>query len=168
MMDPVLIGGVVLLLAALFIGFKLVVPGLRENAQSSHSAQGFNDAKARMVDSTTQLIEKRSGNSLQVKLEKSGSQLRSGEWLLGVVATSLVLASLGLLPRWHCRHRSHVGLRAGDRLVPTQPQDPEASRRIRRPTSRSTPDALIVAAIGPEFAPVHCSNGTRHGLACRR
>ena len=50
-----------------------------------------------MVDSATQLIEKRSGNSLQVKLEKSGSQLRSGEWMLGVVASSLVLGSLGLI-----------------------------------------------------------------------
>jgi len=96
-MDPVLVGGVALMIAALFIGYKLVAPGLKQKGQNSQSAQGFNDAKARVVDSTTQLIEKRSGNSLQVKLEKSGSQLRSGEWLLGVVATTLVLASLGLL-----------------------------------------------------------------------
>ena len=97
MIDPVLLGGVALILAALYVGFKLLAPGLRQSAESSQSAQGFNDAKARMVDSTTQLIEKRSGNSLQVKLEKSGSQLRSGEWLLGVVASSLVLGSLGLI-----------------------------------------------------------------------
>ena len=97
MNDPVLIGGVVLILGALFVGFKLAAPGLRQNAQDSQSAQGFNEAKARVVDSTSKLIESRSGNSLQMKLEKSGSQLRSGEWVLGVAATTLVLASLGLL-----------------------------------------------------------------------
>jgi len=43
------------------------------------------------------MIENRSGNSLKHKLEKSGSQLRSGEWVLGVVAATLVFASLGLL-----------------------------------------------------------------------
>ena len=32
-----------------------------------------------------------------MKLEKSGSHLRTGEWVLGVAATTLVLASLGLL-----------------------------------------------------------------------
>ena len=97
MNDPVLIGGVVLILAALFIGFKLAAPGLRKKGQNSQSAQGFNDAKARVVDSTSQLIENRSGSNLQVKLEKSGSQLRSGEWLLGVVAATLALSSLGLV-----------------------------------------------------------------------
>ncbi len=97
MIDPVLIGGVVLILVAIFIGFKLIAPGLKQKGQNSQSAQGFNDAKARVVDSTTHLIEKRSGNNLQVRLEKSGSQLRSGEWLLGVVAATLVFASLGLL-----------------------------------------------------------------------
>jgi len=97
MNDPILIGGVILIAVALYIGFRLAAPALRQKANTSHSAQGFNQAKARMVESTTQLIEKRSGNTLQVKLEKSGSQLRSGEWLLGVVAASLAFASLGLL-----------------------------------------------------------------------
>ena len=97
MNDPVLLGGVVLIIGALFIGFKLVAPGLRQKSQQSQSAQGFNDAKARMVDTTSKLIDSRSGNSLQVKLEKSGSQLRNGEWVLGVAAASLAMASLGLL-----------------------------------------------------------------------
>ncbi|MBT6445009.1 MAG: hypothetical protein HOK58_08465, partial [Acidimicrobiaceae bacterium] len=61
MIDPVLLGGVALILAALYVGFKLLAPSLRQSAESSQSAQGFNDAKARMVDSATQLIEKRSG-----------------------------------------------------------------------------------------------------------
>jgi len=95
-MEPALVGGVLLILAAIFIGFKMVMPRVRAQS-NSHSADGFFEAKARVVDTTTQLIERRSGSSLQVKLEKSGSQLRSGEWLLGVVAATLVLASLGLL-----------------------------------------------------------------------
>jgi tight adherence protein B len=97
MTDPVLICGLVLILAAILICFKLVAPGLKQKSQNSQSAQGINDAKARMVESTSHLIEKRSGNNLQLKLEKSGSRLRSGEWLLGVVAATVVLASLGLL-----------------------------------------------------------------------
>jgi hypothetical protein len=96
MTDPVLVGGVVLILAAILICFKLVAPGLKQKGQNPQSAQGINDAKTRTVESATHLIEKRSGNNLQVKLEKSGSRLPSGEWLLGVVAATVVLASLGL------------------------------------------------------------------------
>jgi len=92
-MNPVLIGGLVLLIAALFIVYKLVAPGISSRADDT----GFGDAKDRFVDSTSQLIESRSGSNLQAKLEKSGSQLRSGEWVLGVVAATLVFASLGLL-----------------------------------------------------------------------
>lgn len=97
MNDPVLLGGIVMIIAALFIGFKLAAPALRDKGKSSHTAQGYNQAKARMVESTSQLIERKSGNSLQVKLEKSGSQLRSGEWLIGVVSTTFAFASLGLI-----------------------------------------------------------------------
>jgi len=98
MNDPVLIGGIVLIIGALAIGAKLALPGIRQAGQDSQSAQGLNDAKQRMVESTTQLIENRSsGQSLQTKLEKSGSQLRSGEWVLGVAAITLVLASIGLI-----------------------------------------------------------------------
>ncbi len=97
MNDPVLIGGILLIVGALFIGFRLAAPALRAKGQASHSAQGFNQAKKRVVDQTSKMIEQRSGNSLQVKLEKSGSQLRSGEWVLGVVAATMVFASLGLL-----------------------------------------------------------------------
>jgi len=96
-MNPVLIGGVALILGALFIGAKLVLPGLKTRGANSHSAQGFSDARTRMVESTSNLIEARSGRSLQDKLEKSGSHLRSGEWVLGVVASTLLLASLGLI-----------------------------------------------------------------------
>lgn len=97
MNDPVLIGGVILIIGALAIGAKLALPGLRQASQESQSAQGLTDAKQRMVETTTNIIEKRSGQSLQNKLEKSGSQLRSGEWVLGVAAITVVLASIGLL-----------------------------------------------------------------------
>lgn len=97
MNDPVLMGGIVLIAVALVIGFRLAAPVLRQKSKASQSAQGFNQAKARMVESTSQLIERKSGTSLQTKLEKSGSQLRSGEWLLGVVAATLLFASLGLV-----------------------------------------------------------------------
>ena len=95
-MSPVLIVGVLLIAGALFIGYKLIAPTLKDTSQSE-SVQGFNDAKARVVDSTTQLIEARSGRSLHDRLEKSGSQLRSGEWVLAVAAVTLVCASLGLV-----------------------------------------------------------------------
>lgn len=97
MNDPVLIGGIILIIGALAIGAKIALPGLRQASQESQSAQGLTDAKQRMVETTTNIIEKRSGQSLQNKLEKSGSQLRSGEWVLGVGAITLVLASIGLL-----------------------------------------------------------------------
>jgi len=94
-MSPVLIVGLLLIAGAVAIGYKLVAPTLQDT--SADSAQGFNDARTRVVDSTTQLIEARSGRSLQNKLEQSGSQLRSGEWVLGVFAVSMLCASLGLL-----------------------------------------------------------------------
>lgn len=96
-MDPILLAGLALILGAGFIGFKMVAPGLRERSEAATSAQGFNDAKARVVESTSQIIEARSGNILQIKLEKAGSQLRSGEWVLIVAAAALALASIGLI-----------------------------------------------------------------------
>ena len=97
MNDPALIGGVAMLLAAFFIGFKLVAPDLKKKGQNSSPARAFTNAKARMVTSASDLVENRSGNKLQSKLEKSGSQLRSGEWLLAVIVATVVLASLGLV-----------------------------------------------------------------------
>lgn len=97
MNDPVLIGGIALIILAVGIGVKFVLPSLKTSASESEAAHGFNDAKSRVVESTTNLIEKRSGRSLQNRLEKSGSQLRSGEWVIGVAAISLVFASLGLI-----------------------------------------------------------------------
>jgi tight adherence protein B len=91
MNDPVLIGAVVLFLAAGAVGFRLIQPSLK--ASSKQSTQGLNDAKKRVVESTTRLVEKRSGRGLQNKLEQSGSQLRSGEWVLLVLAIAGVLAA---------------------------------------------------------------------------
>ena len=50
MNDPVLLGGIALILGALFIGFKLAAPGLKSKGQNSQSAQGFNEARARVVE----------------------------------------------------------------------------------------------------------------------
>jgi len=94
MIDPVLIGGLVLILGGLAAAFKLLAPGLKSSTVES---EGFTDAKARMVESTSNLIESRSGSGLQMKLEKSGSQLRSGEWVLIVGAIAVVLSLIGLI-----------------------------------------------------------------------
>ncbi len=51
MNDPALIGGVAMLLAAFFIGFKLVAPDLKKKGQNSSPARAFTNAKARMVTS---------------------------------------------------------------------------------------------------------------------
>lgn len=96
-MSPVLIAGILLILGALFMAYRFIAPQIKQKATDSQSTQGFNDAKARMVESTSQFVEKRSGSALQMKLEQSGSQLRSGEWVLGVAAVSIVLAAIGLI-----------------------------------------------------------------------
>lgn len=101
MTGVILIVGLALFGGGLFVAFRMALPAIRaksaETEPDGHGHGGFNQAKARMVDSTTELIERRSGNKLQTKLEKSGSQLRSGEWLLGVIAASLAASSLGLI-----------------------------------------------------------------------
>ena len=94
-MNPVLIAGVLLIVGAIGIGAKLLLPALR--TQRDQSAHGVADAKQRVVERTTDMVEKRSGKGLQNKLEQSGSQLRSGEWVLIVVAASLALAGLAFL-----------------------------------------------------------------------
>ena len=76
MIDPILIAAIATLGCAAVIGLKLLLPELRRRRdQSSH---GLSDAKHRMVESTSRMVEKRSGRGLQTMLEKSGSQLRSG------------------------------------------------------------------------------------------
>jgi len=90
-MDPVLIAAVATLGGALVVGVRLILPQLKRSRDQS--SQGLNHAKERMVRSTTKLVEQRSGGGLQTMLEKSGSQLRSGEWVLLVGAFSLVFAA---------------------------------------------------------------------------
>lgn len=92
-MSPVLIGAALLILAALAIAFQLVAPSLKGLGHDDGS-HGLNDAKKRMVEGTTRLVDRRSGTGLQMRLEKSGSQLRSGEWVLLVSAATLVIAAL--------------------------------------------------------------------------
>lgn len=94
-MDPVLIAAIATLGGALVLGVRLVLPQLKRS--SVQSSQGITHAKERMVRSTTKLVEKRSGGGLQTKLEKSGSQLRSGEWVLLVVAFTVVFAGLAFV-----------------------------------------------------------------------
>lgn len=92
MIDPILIAAIATLGCAAVIGLKLLLPELRRRRdQSSH---GLSDAKHRMVESTSRMVEKRSGRGLQTMLEKSGSQLRSGEWVLLVVAAALALGAV--------------------------------------------------------------------------
>lgn len=91
-MSPVLIGAALLLLAACAIGYQLIAPSLRKSSDAS--AQGLTDAKKRVVERTTKFVDRGSGTGLQMRLEKSGSQLRSGEWVLLVAAASFILAAL--------------------------------------------------------------------------
>ena len=94
-MDPVLIAAIATLGGAVVLGVRLVLPQLKRS--SVQSSQGITHAKERMVRSTTKLVEKRSGGGLQTMLEKSGSQLRSGEWVLLVVAFTVVFAGLAFV-----------------------------------------------------------------------
>jgi tight adherence protein B len=99
MNDPILLAGVGLLLGAVLIGIKLLMPKLAamRAPQKPTTPHGLTDARDAMVDRTTKLVEKRSGRGLQNRLEQSGSQLRSGEWVLLVVAATVVLGALGYL-----------------------------------------------------------------------
>ena len=96
MNDPILLGGVAMLIVALGIGLKLVLPKLKRPSKPT-APHGLVDARQAMVEATTNLVEKRSGRGLQDRLEKSGSQLRSGEWVLMVTAITFVIAALGYL-----------------------------------------------------------------------
>lgn len=99
MNDPILLAGVGLLLGAVLIGIKLIAPKLAaiRKPQKPQTPHGLTDARDAMVDRTTKLVEKRNGRGLQNRLEQSGSQLRSGEWVLLVVAATVVLGALGYL-----------------------------------------------------------------------
>ena len=99
MNDPILLAGVGLLLGAVLIGIKLMAPKLAamRAPKKPTTPHGLTDARDAMVDRTTKLVEKRSGRGLQNRLEQSGSQLRSGEWVLLVVAATVVLGALGYL-----------------------------------------------------------------------
>lgn len=99
MNDPVLLAAVGMFVVALGIGIKLLAPKLRSISKPTKPAapHGLVDARDMMVDAATNLVEKRSGRGLATRLEKSGSQLRSGEWVLLVVAITAVLAALAYL-----------------------------------------------------------------------
>lgn len=99
MNDPVLIGGVAMIVVALGIGLKLLWPKLSSISRPSKPSApgGLTDARDLVVEATTNLVEKRSGRGLRDRLEKSGSQLRSGEWVLLVAAITVVLAGLAYL-----------------------------------------------------------------------
>lgn len=99
MSDPILLVAVTLIVVAIGIGIKLALPmfkNLRKPKKPS-TPGGISDARDLMVERTTKLVERRSGRGLQNRLEQSGSQLRSGEWVLLAVASTFVLAALGYL-----------------------------------------------------------------------
>lgn len=102
-MSLTLIGAIVLFGAAVALGVGMFLPsgaggavdasGLSSTAPRQKSA-GLNDARNRVVDSTTKLVDRKNGRGLQHRLEQSGSQLRSGEWVLIVAAATFVLGLL--------------------------------------------------------------------------
>ncbi|MEM7095557.1 MAG: type II secretion system F family protein [Actinomycetota bacterium] len=116
MNDPILFVGIGLIGLSVFLIVRLVLtrgsggsrPGEPEGPKLSRAerkaeqkreqaAGGIFDARDLMVEKTTRLVENRNGRALQDRLEQSGSQLRSGEWVLLTLAIALVLGALGYL-----------------------------------------------------------------------
>lgn len=112
MNDPVLIAALLMIALAVGMGVKLALTpkepvandwAAQSNANTAKKDDkvaapgGLVDARDLVVEHTTRLVERRSGHKLQDRLEKSGSQLRSGEWVLLVTATTFVIGALGYL-----------------------------------------------------------------------
>jgi len=96
-----LIGAIALLGAAVALGVGLFLPsgaggttevvGLAGGGAARPKQSGISSARNRVVDSATKFVDREGGRGLQHRLEQSGSQLRSGEWVLLVAAATLVL-----------------------------------------------------------------------------
>lgn len=67
-----------------------------EKAVRKSEASSLAEVRSLLVESTTDLLNRRSGSGLQTRLERSGSQLRSGEWVLMVLAAAAFLGIVGL------------------------------------------------------------------------
>lgn len=97
MTDPTLLAA-----GALFITAALVVLRLASSLRSAEQAPAaagsapgsLVDARALVVDRTSKLVERGDGRGLKSRLEQSGSQLRSGEWVL-IVAALAAIPALG-------------------------------------------------------------------------
>jgi len=95
-----LAASLLLLAAATVLGWPTIRPLLsrRKLANASPERPGsFAEMRASLVDQTTQLVEQRNGGSLRRMLERSGSHMRVGEWVLIVLAILLVLSGLSYL-----------------------------------------------------------------------
>lgn len=96
MNDPILLVACAFLVGAVGIVGKLLLPKLKRPKKPT-TPGGITDARDMMVERTTKLVEKRSGRGLQNRLEQSGSQLRSGEWVLLAAASTFALSALAYL-----------------------------------------------------------------------
>ncbi len=74
---------------------------LKSNPRGAGTSIGSSISNARrtIVDSATRIIGRRNGRSLQEQLERSGSQLRSGEWVIAVASLMAVAGGLSFLIR---------------------------------------------------------------------
>lgn len=100
-MNPTQLGAaVLLLLAAAILGWPAIRPlvGRTKRVRDTIDAPGsFAEMRASLVDQTTQIVEERNGGSLRRMLERSGSHMRVGEWVLIVIMLVLALAGLSYL-----------------------------------------------------------------------
>jgi len=99
MNDPVLLGAVAMFVVATGIGVQLMLPKLRSVGGPSKPSgpNALAGTRDTIVEAASNIIDKRSGRGLRDRLEKSGSQLRSGEWVLLVGAITLVMGALSYL-----------------------------------------------------------------------
>lgn len=92
-----------LFLAAGVLGWPSIGPWLRQR-KLNKTTKGprdqpgsFAEMRASLVDQTTNMVEQRNGGRLRRMLERSGSHMRVGEWVLIVLATLIALAGLSYL-----------------------------------------------------------------------
>lgn len=92
-----LLAAVAMLAGAAIIAFTQLLPVLR--ARKADRPSSFADMRSVVVDHTTKIVEHRSRGGLKQLLERSGSTLRTGEWVLLVLLGMFGLGSLSFFLR---------------------------------------------------------------------
>lgn len=93
--DIRLLLGLGLLGVATTIAFAIALRSRRLRRTASATNRSISQMRHEVVHNTTRLVDRRSGLGLKRRLEQSGSQLRSGEWIIGVGLATLAAGLLG-------------------------------------------------------------------------